>query len=191
MSLEDIASEVRACRLCGLSINRKNAVPGEGCEDANIIFIGEAPGADEDEKGRPFIGRAGKLLGNALEDAEILRKDVFITNIVKCRPPNNRPPFPGEVAACRPYLERQIKTIKPKLICLLGNTAAKTILNSKSIGKLRGKLVEKDGNIYYCTYHPAAALYDFKVKPIFYDDLKELKKLLKDRESVSGLWQYY
>src|ERR1041385_6914386 len=132
-SLEKIEAEVRGCPLCKLSRTRKNAVPGEGQLSAKIMFIGEAPGRSEDEKGRPFVGTAGKILDNLLEKTGIERSQVFITNVVKCRPPNNRVPDDDEVVACRPYLERQIALIRPKVICILGRTAFSSVLGGRSI----------------------------------------------------------
>ena len=159
-SLEKIASEVRGCLLCKLSRSRKNAVPGEGQLPAKIMLIGEAPGKNEDEKGRPFVGSAGKALDLALEKSGIPRQSVFITNIAKCRPPDNRIPEPEEQIACRPYLDRQISLISPQIICILGNTAYSSLLGGKSVMADRGKILKRDGQEYLITIHPAAAIYN-------------------------------
>ena len=156
-TLEKIASEVIECPLCKLSRSRKNAVPGEGPISAKVIFIGEAPGKNEDQKGRPFVGLAGRILDEALQKAGIERSQVFITNIIKCRPPGNRIPEDDERAACRPYLDRQISLIAPRIICLLGATAYTAILGGKSIKENRGKIIKRNGQEYLITIHPAAA----------------------------------
>ncbi|MHC4542774.1 MAG: uracil-DNA glycosylase, partial [Planctomycetota bacterium] len=138
--LEKIAAEVRQCRKCDLGSLRTNAVPGEGNPNARILFIGEAPGADEDAQGRPFVGRAGQLLDKVIEACGLKRKGVFIGNILKCRPPDNRDPRAEEIISCLPYLQRQIETIEPEIIVALGAHAARTLLNTtKSIGQLRGQ----------------------------------------------------
>jgi DNA polymerase len=187
-SLEKIATEVRGCPLCKLSRTRKNAVPGEGQLAAKIMFIGEAPGKTEDEKGRPFIGTAGKLLDNMLKRAGIERSQVFITNVVKCRPPNNRVPEEDEVIACRPYLDRQIALIRPKVICILGRTAYSSLLGGGSITANRGKIVERAGQKYFLTIHPAAAIYNKSLISVLEADLKKLAKEIKNKkESKSSL----
>jgi DNA polymerase len=179
-SLEKIAAEVRGCPLCKLARTRKNAVPGEGQLAAKIMFIGEAPGKSEDEKGRPFVGAAGRILDDLLQKAGIERSQVFITNVVKCRPPNNRVPEEDEAAACRPYLERQIALIKPKVICILGRTAYSSLLGGSSITTNRGKIVEKAGQKYFLTFHPAAAIYNKGLLSALEVDLKKLAKEIKE-----------
>ena len=187
-SLEKIATEVKGCPLCKLSRTRKNAVPGEGQLAAKIMFIGEAPGKTEDEKGRPFIGTAGKVLDNMLKKAGIERSQVFITNVVKCRPPNNRVPEEDEVIACRPYLDRQIALIRPKVICILGRTAYSSLLGGGSITANRGKIVERAGQKYFLTIHPAAAIYNKSLISVLEADLKKLAKEIKNKkESKSSL----
>jgi DNA polymerase len=181
-SLEKIADEVRGCPLCKLARTRKNAVPGEGQLSAKIMFIGEAPGRSEDEKGRPFVGTAGKILDNLLEKAGIERSQVFITNVVKCRPPNNRMPEEDEVAACRPYLDREIALIKPKVICILGRTAYSSLLGGGSITANRGKIVKKGGQKYFLTFHPAAAIYNKSLLSKLEADLKKLAKEIKKED---------
>ncbi len=166
--LEKIADETRQCRKCDLGSLRTNAVPGEGNSKARIVFVGEGPGADEDAQGRPFVGRAGKLLDKVIEACGLKRSDVFICNILKCRPPDNRDPRPEEIISCLPYLQRQIEIIEPEIIVALGAHAARTLLNTnKSIGQLRGQFHE-----YYAglgrppiklmpTYHTAYLLRNY------------------------------
>jgi DNA polymerase len=190
-SLEKIAANVRGCPLCKLSRSRKNAVPGEGQLSAKIMFIGEAPGRSEDEKGRPFVGAAGRILDELLKKAGIERSEVFITNIVKCRPPNNRVPKEDELTACRPYLDRQIALIKPKVICILGRTAYSALLGGSSITANRGKIVERAGQKYFLTFHPAAVIYNKDLLSALEADLKKLAvEINKEEESEVSLEDY-
>jgi uracil-DNA glycosylase len=190
-SLEKIAANVRGCPLCKLSRSRKNAVPGEGQLSAKIMFIGEAPGRSEDEKGRPFVGAAGRILDELLKKAGIERSQVFITNIVKCRPPNNRVPKEDELTACRPYLDRQIALIKPKVICILGRTAYSSLLGGSSITANRGKIVERAGQKYFLTFHPAAVIYNKDLLSALEADLKKLAvEINKEEESEASLEDY-
>ena len=190
-SLEKIAANVRGCPLCKLSRSRKNAVPGEGQLSAKIMFIGEAPGRSEDEKGRPFVGAAGRILDELLKKAGIERSEVFITNIVKCRPPNNRVPKEDELTACRPYLDRQIALIKPKVICILGRTAYSSLLGGSSITANRGKIVERAGQKYFLTFHPAAVIYNKGLLSALEADLKKLAvEINKEEESEGSLEDY-
>lgn len=166
--LEKIAEEARQCCKCGLGSSRTNAVPGEGNPDADIMFVGEAPGADEDAQGRPFVGRAGQLLDKIIEACGLKREDVFIGNILKCRPPDNRDPRAEEIISCLPYLQRQIEIIDPEIIVALGAHAAKTLLNTtKSIGQLRGQFHEYYSGIgrppikLMATYHTAYLLRNY------------------------------
>ena len=186
-SLEKIASEVIGCPLCKLSRSRRNAVPGDGQLSSKIMFIGEAPGKNEDEQGKPFVGAAGMILNQALEKAGISRAEVFITNVVKCRPPNNRLPENDERSICRQYLDRQISLIAPKIICILGSTAYSSILGGKSIIKNRGKIIEKNGQMYFLTIHPAAAIYNKNLRSVLNNDLfllsKEIKKMEYDKRT--------
>ncbi|MEM2210900.1 MAG: uracil-DNA glycosylase [Nitrososphaerales archaeon] len=178
-SLAKIAEEIKNCKLCELSKSRINPVPGEGPEDAEIVFIGEGPGAEEDRQGKPFVGAAGKLLNEFLKNAGIQRAHVFITNVVKCRPPRNRPPTDKERDLCKPYLERQLRLIKPKIICLLGNTAVQTLLGKKSVSSVHKRLIEKNGFNFISTYHPAAAIYNPKLKSIIQEDIVNIKMELE------------
>ena len=190
-SLEKIAANVRGCPLCKLSRSRKNAVPGEGQLSAKIMVIGEAPGRSEDEKGRPFVGAAGRILDELLKKAGIERSEVFITNIVKCRPPNNRVPKEDELTACRPYLDRQIALIKPKVICILGRTAYSSLLGGSSITANRGKIVERAGQKYFLTFHPAAVIYNKGLLSALEADLKKLAvEINKEEESEVSLEDY-
>jgi DNA polymerase len=184
-SLEKIATQVRGCTLCKLSRSRKNAVPGEGQLPAKIMLIGEAPGKNEDEKGQPFVGAAGKALDLALEKSGIPRQSVFITNIVKCRPPDNRIPEPEERIACRPYLDRQISLISPQIICILGNTAYSSLLGGKSVMADRGKILKRDGQKYLITIHPAAAIYNRNFRSVLEDDLSLLGQEIEKRQKNS------
>jgi DNA polymerase len=190
-SLEKIATDVRGCPLCKLARTRKNAVPGEGQISAKIMFIGEAPGRSEDEKGKPFVGAAGRILDNLLKKTGIERSQVFITNIVKCRPPNNRVPEEDELIACRPYLDRQIALIKPKVICILGRTAYSSILGGSSITASRGKIIERSGQKYFSTFHPAAVIYNKSLRSTLEADLKKLAaEINKKEESKESLEDY-
>ncbi len=166
--LENIAEQTRKCRKCELGSLRKNAVPGEGNTSARIMFVGEAPGADEDAQGRPFVGRAGQLLDKIIAACGLKREDVWIGNILKCRPPDNRDPRPEEIIACIPYLQRQIELINPEIIVALGAHAAKTLLDTpKAIGQLRGIFHEYQPGIGHKpiklmpTFHPAYLLRNY------------------------------
>ncbi len=168
VELEKIAVEVGKCRKCELGSSRTNAVPGEGDCDARIVFVGEGPGADEDAQGRPFVGRAGKLLDKIIAAMGLERSDVFICNILKCRPPGNRDPKPDEIHSCLPYLQQQIEIIQPEVIVALGAHAARTLLDTnKPIGRLRGQFQEyypglgKEPIKLMATYHPAYLLRNY------------------------------
>ena len=178
-SAESISSEVTSCKQCHLCETRRNAVPGEGSRTAKVMFVGEAPGEQEDNQGRPFVGAAGKLLTELLQSIGLRREEVFITNTVKCRPPNNRPPRKDELAACRGYLDRQLRLVHPRAVCPLGNSAIRTLLNSnESVTELHGIPFEKDGITYFPMYHPAAALYTFTLRKVMEEDFRKLRVLL-------------
>jgi DNA polymerase len=153
---------VNACTRCTLSQKRTNAVPGEGSRSADIVFVGEGPGFHEDQQGRPFVGPAGRLLDELLASVGLDRKDVYITNMIKCRPPNNRDPLPGEIEACKPYLDEQIEMIAPKVVVALGRYSFSKFFPDEPIGKARGKPRRWNGLIVYPMYHPAAALRNFQ-----------------------------
>jgi len=179
LSLRIIQEKVKNCEKCDLCTRRKNAVPGKGNHNADIVFIGEAPGKNEDECGAPFIGTAGKKLNDALKNAGLERSDVYITNIVKCRPPKNRIPNDVEKTTCSDYLNNEIKIINPKIICLLGNTTYNSILGGKEISKNQGKFVRKNNQLYFITFHPAAIIYNQKLDKVFKNDIKKLVKELE------------
>lgn len=179
-SFEELEAAIAGCKKCKLCNNRNNIVFGCGNKQADLMFIGEGPGADEDIQGIPFVGKAGKLMNSAFEALEINRENVYIANVVKCRPPNNRNPEKDEEVACLDYLRNQVILVKPKIIVLLGSVALKAILGEEySITASRGKWVEKKGILYMPTFHPAALLRDERKKIDFYNDLKEVKNRLE------------
>ncbi len=176
-SISKVVEEVKACRRCRLAEYRSNAVPGEGAYNSKIMFIGEAPGRTEDTLARPFVGSAGKVLDNALARAGIDRASVYITNIVKCRPPMNRRPMKDEINSCMPYLMREIMLVNPKIICLLGRTAHDTLLKG-SFREHMSRYVKRDGRLFFTTYHPAYVIYNNKLKEIFIRDIISIKKMV-------------
>lgn len=178
-SWEELESLCKNCNKCKLAQGRKNVVIGAGNKNAKIMFIGEGPGADEDLQGIPFVGKAGKLMNMAFAGIGINREEVYITNIVKCRPPMNRNPEKDEAESCSEYLKTQIELIKPEIIVLLGSVALKNILGEEyGITKARGTWIEKDGIKYMPTFHPAALLRDETKKIAFWKDLKLVKEML-------------
>ncbi len=181
ISLQTIAREVRTCTLCPLAKNRTNAVPGEGPASARLMFVSEAPGREENVQGKPFVGQAGKVFNQALLRAGIERSEVFITNIVKCRPPNNRVPTKNEIDSCvTAHLHRQIQLLNPQIVCLLGGTAVKALLGLDGLGGVRGRLMDKERK-YFATYHPAGAGRNHAWYQAFQADLKKLKDLLTNK----------
>ena len=180
--LDSIAKNVRECQKCELCETRIKAVPGKGNFDANVIFVGEAPGRNEDIHGEPFVGAAGKRLDMILEDTGIDRKDVYITNIVKCRPPKNRVPSKKEEESCNDFIKQEIEIINPKIICVMGNTAYGTLLDGKEITKNHGKIVEKDGRKFFVTFHPAATIYNQKLVEELKEDFRKLAKFLETKD---------
>ena len=178
--LEALAAQIRVCTKCPLCQSRTIAVPGDGKASARVMLIGEAPGREEDESGLPFVGAAGRFLDQVLEGTGIDRCDLFITNIVKCRPPNNRPPRVGEVETCTSnYLFEQIELIDPDLIVLLGGVAAKKMLGVKSVNAARGRVIERDGRRYLVGYHPAVRFYREDLGEKVKEDFALLKRVLK------------
>lgn len=178
---EELEEAIKDCNKCKLCTGRKNIVFGVGNKNADIMFIGEGPGEDEDIQGEPFVGKAGQLMNKAFEALEIEREEVYIGNIVKCRPPQNRNPEPDESKVCMDYLRNQVLLVKPKIIVLLGSVALKNILGEEyGITNSRGKWIEKKGIWYMPTFHPAALLRDDSKKIDFWKDLKLIKEKLKE-----------
>ncbi|MBD3178095.1 MAG: uracil-DNA glycosylase [Candidatus Latescibacteria bacterium] len=176
--METLAARVSQCRQCALNSSRTNTVFGAGDPGAGVVFVGEAPGREEDLSGIPFVGRAGKLLDKILEAIDFTRDQIYIANILKCRPPNNRDPLENEVAACEPYLQRQLELMQPELICALGRVAAQTLLRTKSsLGKMRQKLHYYNGIKLIATYHPAALLRNPNFKRPAWEDMKMLRAI--------------
>jgi uracil-DNA glycosylase len=177
-NLDDFNNAINACQKCGLAETRDKFVFGAGNSNADLMIIGEAPGAEEDKQGIPFVGKAGKLLNDILKAIDFTREDVFIANILKCRPPNNRDPLPSERDLCKPYLYKQIDLINPKVILLLGKVAANVLLkNNESLTKMRGGEHEINGIKTMVTYHPAALLRNHNWKRPTWEDVQKVKKL--------------
>ena len=183
-SMDVVASAVSACTRCDLCHSRTNAVPGMGSGESGVMFVGEAPGRNEDFRGRPFVGRAGHILTEALEKAGVSRKDVYITNTVKCRPPNNRNPHRTERESCKDYLDAEIRLLKPRIICILGNVALKSLLGDDGITSKRGSIVKKDNLVYFPTIHPAAVLYNPQLSHTLEQDIKKLFAILDSDNGV-------
>lgn len=188
MDWDSFEEKVSNCRKCRLGDKRQNAVPGSGDHEAEVLFIGEAPGSQEDKEGKPFVGRAGGILDDLLESVDLKREEVYIANILKCRPPQNRDPKKEEIEACTPYLDKQIKAIKPKIICTLGNFATKYILDKynldvKSIGKVHGQVFKVSNLILSARilpiYHPAVVTYNPNMKETLEEDFKVLQELME------------
>jgi len=180
-ALEEIHREISSCRSCDLWRGRTNAVPGHGRHDADIMLVGEGPGYHEDIQGLPFVGAAGQFLNELLERAGIGRDKVFVTNVVKCRPPHNRDPKPEEIAACSEYLLAQIALIKPRAIFTLGRFALAALIDEKltSISRVHGKAYRKSGIIYVPLYHPAAALHNERLRDTIVEDMARAAALLR------------
>ena len=179
-NLESLAKEVSECERCDLYRTRRNLVFGSGNPNAGVMFIGEAPGEEEDMRGLPFVGKAGQLLTKIIEAMGLKREDVYIANILKCRPPNNRMPLPTEILACEENVRRQIEVIKPKVICTLGKFASQTLLRSQTpISMLRGKFREYNGIKVMPTFHPAYLLRNPQDKRLVWEDMKKVLKELK------------
>lgn len=181
--LKEIAAEVSVCQKCRLCQGRTRAVPGEGNPQAKIMFIGEGPGYHEDQQGRPFVGPAGRLLEEALASINLKRSDVFIANVVKCRPPDNRDPNPDEIVACNAYLDRQIEAIDPRAIVTLGRfSMAKFFTKGEKISAIHGRARRGDGRVYIAMYHPAAALRSDKTMTEFRSDFKKIPIIIAEAE---------
>lgn len=183
-ALLELYEEIAHCQKCEIAKDRTKAVPGEGAEDADIMFIGEAPGRYEDQQGRPFVGPAGKFLDELLDLINLKREQVYITNVIKTRPPVNRDPLPQEILNCRPWLDRQIEFIRPKMIVTLGRYSMALFFPGKSIGKIHGTAQKRDGIIYYAMYHPAAALHQQGLRETIKADMRRIPQLLAQARSV-------
>jgi len=178
IALEEVAAEVRVCPKCELCRTRTHAVPGEGSHTTRVMLIGEGPGWHEDQQGRPFVGNAGAFLNQLLQQAGLERADVFITNVVKCRPPGNRDPLPDEIAACAPYLERQIAAINPEIIVTLGRFSMAKWFPGERISKIHGEPRKFGNRTIVPMYHPAAALHQSGLRAIIEEDFARLPKIL-------------
>ncbi len=176
--IDALRKTIISCTICELSKSRTNAVPGSGSIKTKVVFIGEAPGRTEDLQGAPFVGTAGKILSDALAYAGFTRDDVYITNIVKCRPPDNRRPNKQEMNSCRNYMQKELEIIQPKIVCILGNTAFGSLLNGNAITKNRGKIIKRNGQLYFVTVHPAAIIYNQDLRQVLKDDLKALSDII-------------
>lgn len=181
-ALTELYEQIKFCHKCEISKVRTNAVPGEGSENAEIMFIGEAPGWNEDKQGRPFVGQAGQFLDKMLASINLDRKKVYITNVIKTRPPDNRDPSPIEIQNCAPWLERQLEIIKPKMIVTLGRYSMAKFFPGKTISKIHGTAVKKDGIIYFAMYHPAAALHQASLRQTIEEDMKKIPKILAEND---------
>ncbi|MBI4337043.1 MAG: uracil-DNA glycosylase [Chloroflexi bacterium] len=178
-ALSELAKQISVCTDCPLSRGRTKAVPGEGPEHVDALFIGEAPGYHEDQQGRPFVGPAGKLLDELLGQAGIRRTDVFITNVVKCRPPNNRDPLPAEIEACSKYLDQQIELLAPRVIITLGRYSLAKFVPNETISKAHAKPRAWNGRMVFPMYHPAAALHNEGLRKYLFEDIKRLPEVVE------------
>jgi len=182
-ALSELCGEISRCQDCGLAKHRTKVVPGEGAEDAEIMFIGEAPGWHEDQQGRPFVGPAGLFLDELLASINLTRQQVYIANVIKCRPPGNRDPLPSEIHSCRKWLDRQIELIRPRMIATLGRYSMAMFFPGKSISKIHGTVQKSDNVIYYAMYHPAAALHQQSLRQTIKEDMLKIPSLLTRAES--------
>ncbi len=183
-ALSELCEEIALCRRCELYKYRTKAVPGEGPEDAEIMFVGEAPGWHEDQQGRPFVGPAGQYLSQLLASIGLGRDQVYITNVIKDRPPVNRDPLPAEIDACRIWLERQIELIRPKIVVTLGRYSMALFFPGKSISRIHGRAEKRDGVIYYAMYHPAAALHQQSLRRVIEADMQKIPRLLAEAGDI-------
>ncbi len=183
-ALTELAEEIKRCQKCEIAKSRTQAVPGEGAENTDIMFIGEAPGWHEDQQGRPFVGPAGQFLEQLLASIGLKRQQVFITNVIKTRPPGNREPLPVEIHNCHDWLERQIEIIHPRMIVTLGRYSMAGFFPDKPISKVHGPAQKRDGIIYYFMYHPAAALHQQSLRQAIEADLLKIPSLLAEAKNV-------
>ena len=184
--MEELYTEVRGCQRCALAKTRTLAVPGEGPLDSEVMFIGEAPGVNEDRQGRPFVGQAGAFLEELLEAAGLTRPEVYICNVLKCRPPGNRDPLPTEIESCSDYLSAQIRLIDPLLIVTLGRYSMSRFFPNQAISRIHGKPREANGRILVPMYHPAAALHQQRLRSTIIDDFRTLPELLERARASRG-----
>ncbi len=184
-ALTELYKEIALCQQCEIAKYRTKVVPGEGAEDADILFVGEAPGWHEDQQGRPFVGPAGQYLDKLLASINLKREQVYIANVIKCRPVGNRDPLPVEIHNCRKWLERQIELIRPKMIVTLGRYSMAMFFSGKSISKIHGTAQKQDNIIYYAMYHPAAALHQQSLRQAIETDMLKIPSLLAQAETVA------
>lgn len=184
-ALTELYKEIAVCQRCDLYKYRTKAVPGEGSENAEIMFIGEAPGWYEDQQGRPFVGPAGQYLDELLASINLKREQVYIANVIKSRPPRNRDPLPSEIAACRIWLDRQIELIRPKMIVTLGRYSMAMFFPGKSISKIHGTAQKRDNIICYAMYHPAAALHQQSLRPAIEADMLKIPSVLVQAKNIA------
>ena len=181
-TLTDLYREIADCQRCSLYKAATRAVPGEGPENATIVFIGEGPGYHEDQQGRPFVGAAGQLLDTLLASIDLKREQVYIANMVKHRPPGNRDPLPGEIAACRPWIDKQLEIIRPKMVVTLGRHSMEMFFPGKSISKIHGTAVRKGDLLCFAMYHPAAALHQQSLRQELEADMLKMRAFLAELE---------
>ncbi|MFH1169924.1 MAG: uracil-DNA glycosylase [Chloroflexota bacterium] len=184
-ALSDLSEQIAHCQRCEIAKYRTKAVPGEGAEDAEIMFIGEAPGWHEDQQGRPFVGPAGQFLERLLASIGLKRQQVYITNVVKTRPPGNRDPLPIEIQNCRGWLDRQIEIIHPKMIVTLGRYSMAMFFPGKSISRIHGTAQKRDNTIYFAMYHPAAALHQQSLRQSIEADMLKIPQVLAEFKDVA------
>jgi DNA polymerase len=182
-ALTELYQEIRNCHKCEIARSRTQAVPGEGPENASIMFIGEAPGYNEDQQGLPFVGQAGQFLNELLKSINLKREEVYITNIIKTRPPGNRDPLPVEITNCKVWLDRQLEIIHPRMIVTLGRYSMARFFPGKTISQIHGTSHEKDGVIYFAMYHPAAALHQQSLRETLQKDMLKIPALLAKNAS--------
>lgn len=183
-ALSELHNEIAVCQRCDLYKYRTKAVPGEGSENAEIMFIGEAPGWHEDQQGLPFVGPAGQYLDNLLASINLKRGQVYIANVIKCRPQGNRDPLPAEISACRKWLDLQIEIIHPKMIVTLGRYSMAMFFSGKSISQIHGTAQKRENIIYYAMYHPAAALHQQSLRRTIEEDMLKIPSLLAEAKNI-------
>jgi DNA polymerase len=183
-ALTDLYQQIALCHKCDIAKLRTKVVPGEGAENAGIMFIGEAPGWHEDQQGRPFVGQAGQFLDRLLASINLNRQQVYIANVIKCRPPDNRDPLPTEIQSCCHWLDSQIEIIKPKMIVTLGRYSMARYFPGKTISKIHGTAVKRDNVIYFAMYHPAAALHQQSLRQAIEADMQKIPKLIAETKNL-------